>query len=88
MTLVTITQRAGEHEHYVPNAFDSAIGKRFPLRVCDTTVGDATLVGAKVAPDGHTASLTISLPISPGVVDIVDQFEARGSSSLGFEPPP
>lgn len=72
------TEHARDGELNAPNAFDSTIGKRVPLKVDGVKRGTASLVAAKVSADGRSAELTYELD-SPEIEQLITDNSPRFS---------
>lgn len=66
-------QRAGDHQQFAPDAFDTQIGKTVPLNYEGHGTYNCKIVGAEVAEDGSQVTLTVELP---------DDVQLPGSSSF------
>jgi hypothetical protein len=54
-------QPAGEHERYMPHAFDGIIGQEAPFKIEGAERGRATVVAVKVDKDGRGATWTVDI---------------------------
>jgi hypothetical protein len=67
---------------FAPSAFDESIGKEITVNgFGDPKTGK--LVKADIAPDGHSAELTIELPDSPDILQVLGM-ALSPAMSIGF----
>lgn len=60
--LVKAVQQAPAHQQFAPGCFDSQIGKTVPLKGDGQQIGNCKIVGAEVAEDGLSVTLTYEVP--------------------------
>lgn len=59
--IVKFHQPAGEHEQYMPHAFDRLVGQEAPFKIGGVERGRATVVAVKVDEDGRGATWTVDI---------------------------
>lgn len=60
--LVQTVQRAGDHQQFASDAFDSQIGKTVPLTIEGQRVDSCKVVAAEVAEDGSSVTMILEVP--------------------------
>jgi len=60
--LVKAVQQAPAHQQFAPGCFDSQIGKTVPLKAEGQQIDNCKIVGAEVAEDGLSVTLTYEVP--------------------------
>jgi hypothetical protein len=58
---VSFRDLAGEHERYMPHAFDSCVGQDVPFRIAGAERGRAVVVSVTVDEDGRGATWTVDI---------------------------